>query len=392
MAFLDISRSAAVRNPQSTIRTSLAFLLLLGAGAPLPAADTGAVAGATSTNVSRSARPDAGSLFGNEVIAEGKGVKIMRGDLDSEVVRVRAAAAAQGNAVPLPPDLEQEVLQGLISKQLILDLATPADRAKGKEQYESVIQKIKTAGKITDAEFEQRLKPQLQLMGISREEWEKQNIDQATLPIVVERVLKITATDDQAKKFYADNPAQFEQPEMVRVAYILLTTRDAATGAPISESERAAKQKKLEDILKHARSGEDFSKLAKTYSEDASSKDEGGELPPFGRARPGVPAEFEAAAFSLNTNQVSDIVTTPAGLCILKLYEKIPAKKIALDDKTMSDIKDYLMRMDVQKQLPDFVMKLRKDANVQILDEKLKSAESSMGGSIPAPGAGGPAK
>ena len=373
------------------MKKTLLFLVLLASATSLRAADSNA-AGSTNSASTRATRPDADSLFGNSVIAEGKGVKVMRGDLDAEVVRVRAAAAAQGGMMPLPPNLEQEVLDGLISKQLILDQATAADLAKGKEQYESVIQKIKAAGKLTDAEFEQRLKPQLQLMGITRAEWEKQNIDQATLPIVVERELKIVATDDQARKFYQDNPAQFEQPDMVRVGYILLTTRDSATGAPISESDKAAKQKKLEDVLKHARAGEDFAKLAKTYSEDVSSKDEGGELPPFGRGRPGVPAEFEAAAFSLNTNQVSDIVTTPAGLCIIKLYEKIPAKKSALDEKTLAEIKDYLMRLDVQKELPDYVIKLKKEAKVQILDDKLKPSEAPAGSSLAAPGAAGPVR
>jgi len=54
--------------------------------------------------------------------------------------------------------------------------------------------------------------------------------------------------------------------------------------------------------LKRARAGEDFAKLAKEYSEDPGSKDKGGEYK-FGRGQIGVP-EFEAAAFSLKTNQI----------------------------------------------------------------------------------------
>ena len=102
--------------------------------------------------------------------------------------------------------------------------------------------------------------------------------------------------------------------------------------------------------------------------------------------------EFESAAFSLQPNQVSDIVTTPAGLCIIKLYEKIPAKKSALDEKTLAEIKDYLMRLDVQKELPDYVIKLKKEAKVQILDDKLKPSEAPAGSSLAAPGAAGPVR
>ena len=123
-------------------------------------------------------------------------------------------------------------------------------------------------------------------------------------------------------------------------------------------------------MLKRAKAGEDFAKLAKEYSEDPGSKDKGGEYTfPRGQMVP----EFEAAAFSLGTNQISDIVTTQFGYHIIKTYEKIPAKKVEFDE-AKNDIKEYLSGQTVQKQLPEYLEKLEKDANVQILDEKLKPA------------------
>ena len=93
----------------------------------------------------------------------------------------------------------------------------------------------------------------------------------------------------------------------------------------MTEEQKAAKRKEMEGLLKRARAGEDFAKLAKEYSEDPGSKDKGGEYTfPRGQMVP----EFEAAAFSLNTNQVSDIVTTRFGYHIIKLSEKIPAQKV----------------------------------------------------------------
>jgi len=133
--------------------------------------------------------------------------------------------------------------------------------------------------------------------------------------------------------------------------------------------------------LKRAKSGEDFAKLARQYSEDPGSKDNGGEYTfPRGQMMP----EFEAAAFSLNTNQVSDVVTTPYGYHIIKLYEKIPAKKIDFD-KAESDIKDYLTQQQIQKQFPQYSQKLRKDADVQILDDKLKPLDLPVSSDNPAP-------
>ena len=86
---------------------------------------------------------------------------------------------------------------------------------------------------------------------------------------------------------------------------------------------------------------------------------------------------FETTAFSLQTNQVSDIITTDYGFHILKLMEKIPAGKATLDEASR-DIRDYLESQAVQKMLPAFEAQLRKDANVEILDTKIKTLEDNL--------------
>jgi len=86
--------------------------------------------------------------------------------------------------------------------------------------------------------------------------------------------------------------------------------------------------------------------------------------------------EFETAAFGLKTNQVSDIVTTQFGYHIIKLSEKIPAGKVPFD-KASAKIKEYLTQQKLSKEIPPYMAKLRKEANVEILDERLKALESS---------------
>jgi parvulin-like peptidyl-prolyl isomerase len=167
---------------------------------------------------------------------------------------------------------------------------------------------------------------------------------------------------------------------MVRASHILLMTTDPKTNTELSETQKAAKHKEMEGLLKRARAGEDFAKLAKEYSEDPGSKDKGGEYKfPRGQMVP----EFEAAAFSLNTNQVSDIVTTRYGYHIIKLSEKIPARKVEYA-KAASDITEGLTQQAMQKQLPDYVAKLKAEAGVEILDEKLKPKEGAGTPGLPA--------
>lgn len=73
---------------------------------------------------------------------------------------------------------------------------------------------------------------------------------------------------------------------------------------------------KAEGVLKRARRGEDFAKLAKEFSED-SSKDSGGDLGFFGKGV--MVAPFEEAAFALKLNQVTqNLVETQFGYHIIK--------------------------------------------------------------------------
>lgn len=317
-------------------------------------------------------------LLGDPVVAKGKGVEIKRSQLDTEMLNVQQMAAAQRQQIP--PDrlmlIEREKLNDLIGFQLLLAKATDADKAKGKEQFQKALARLKKDNKLTDAAFDEKLSAQLKLQGITRDEWDKQRAQQATVGAVLERELKVNITDADAKKFYDENPSKFEQPEQVRASHILIGTRDTVTGDELSAEQKAAKRKQIDDLRKRAVAGEDFAKLAKEFSEDPGSKDTGGEYT-FGRGR--MVPEFEAAAFSLNTNQVSDVITTTYGFHIIKLSEKLPAKMISLAEVS-DDLKEGLKSQELQKQLKetDYLAQLQKEAGVEILDEKLKQLDALL--------------
>ena len=106
----------------------------------------------------------------------------------------------------------------------------------------------------------------------------------------------------------------YEEDKTASVRHILLLTQGK------NELEKAETRKKIEDILAKAKAGEDFAALAKQFSEDPGSKDNGGLYQDF--ARGAMVKPFEDAAFSVPLGQISGIVETTYGYHILQIVDR----------------------------------------------------------------------
>ena len=103
---------------------------------------------------------------------------------------------------------------------------------------------------------------------------------------------KFKATDAEIDKYLAEHPE-----------------------ADVDKANRA----KAEEVLKRARGGEDFGKLAAEFGSDGT-KDKGGDLGWFGHGQ--MDPDFEKATYALKPGEISDIVQTRFGFHIIKLEER----------------------------------------------------------------------
>lgn len=117
---------------------------------------------------------------------------------------------------------------------------------------------------------------------------------------------------------------------------------------------------KIDEIYKKLQAGVSFSDLAKQYSEDQSSRNKGGELPPFGTgSRQRMVPEFEDAAFALkNDGDYSEPFKTDYGWHIvqrnsLTLLPPFDSVKVEIQNKVNRDAR-------VEKLQASFVNKLKK--------------------------------
>lgn len=366
------------------VKRIFCWLLAGSVGATLAlAAETSAT-----TNAATPAKPTFADLFPGAVVARGKGVEIKRSRLDEEVISIRGSMAGRNQDIA-PSQihlLEAQVLDRLIQIQLLVAKATDADKAKGKENCTKRLDDLRTS-----AGSDEALARQLRSVNTTLDQVRAKLADELTAEAVLERDLNIVVSDEEVKKYYDENPSKFEQPEVVNVSQILLstkdptdTTQDVFMRKDLPDDKKKEVHKRMEGLLKRARAGEDFTSLAVQYSEDPSVKDNKGEYA-FTRDGALVP-EFKNAAFALAaTNEISDIVTTVYGYHILKLNQKIPARKVELA-KVSNNVRAYLKSQVLEKkskEYREYVDKLKKDAGVEILEPDLKLPEQTDAAAVP---------
>ncbi|EJR91058.1 peptidylprolyl isomerase [Bacillus cereus] len=128
-------------------------------------------------------------------------------------------------------------------------------------------------------------------------------------------------------------------------------------------------EKIAKEMKEKLNNGEDFATLAKQFSEDPGSKEQGGELGEFGPGQ--MDAKFEEAAYKLEVGQVSDPVKSSHGYHIIKLTEK---KELKPFDQEKENIRKELetKRLQDQQWQQEFFKDLFKKSDIKVLDKDLK--------------------
>lgn len=208
--------------------------------------------------------------------------------------------------------------------------------------------------KVTDKEVDEELKKLKEQYGQQFEMAIQQNgLDQVKRMLKIDLLREKAATADikvtekELKEAY-----EAKKPE-VKASHILV------------QDEKTAKEVKAK-----LDKGEDFAKLAKEYSQDPGSAQNGGDLGFFGPGK--MVPEFEEAAYKLKKGEVSEPVKSSFGYHIIKVTDK---KELKPFEKMKPELEKEIKRskLDPEK-LQKAVEKELKAAKVEVKDEDLKDA------------------
>jgi parvulin-like peptidyl-prolyl isomerase len=145
----------------------------------------------------------------------------------------------------------------------------------------------------------------------------------------------VKVSDKEIKDYYDSNKSIYVQRESRDVRHILVTKKALA-----------------DQLYAQLKGGGDFAKLAKKYSKDPGSAQNGGRLT---ITRGQTVKEFDKTAFSLKKNQLSAPVHTQYGYHIIQALSDIrPAKTTPLD-KVKSSIRQQLEQQQKQDKMTKWV-------------------------------------
>lgn len=158
-------------------------------------------------------------------------------------------------------------------------------------------------------------------------------------------------TDEELRELY-----ETEAPGVrVKARHILLTFPEEATDA-----QRDSVFALAEEVRERAASGEDFSALAREYSDDQGTAQQGGDLGWFQRGAMVEP--FENAAFALEVGGVSEVVESPFGLHIIKVDDRETRSFEEAAEQFRSDVIDQRR----QASLNEYVESVRAEREMEI--------------------------
>ncbi len=180
----------------------------------------------------------------------------------------------------------------------------------------------------SDARYEKAVKQQGLTDEQAREAIRQQLISQALFKKVTGDV---KVSDSDIKAYYDTHKTQYVQPESRDVRHILVTKKALA-----------------DNLYQQLKGGANFAKLAKQYSKDPGSAANGGKLTVSkGQTVP----QFDKAAFSLKTGQISQPVHTQYGYHIIQALSAIKASKTTSLAQVRASIKQQLEQQKKNDQI-----------------------------------------
>src|ERR1700691_4696144 len=307
------------------------------------------------------ARGQAKSVVVEEIIARVNNDVITMSDYQKAEEQVREEVAHDCQGCPQEKlmaevkDQQKDLLRGLIDQSLMVQRA----KDMGISVESDVIKRLDEVRVQNHMNSLEELEKAVEGSGLAWEDYKTTIRNGLLTQEVVRREVgsHINIGNDEVKKYYDAHPQEFTRPEQVVLSEIFLSTEGK------SPEEIESVQKKAEDLRNRVMKGDEFSEIAKRYSEGSTAKDRGGELGTFPKGE--LDQKLEEVVFKMDKGQITDVIQTKTGFEILKVENHFQAG-LQPTDKVENEIMNRLYMQKMEPQMRDYLGQLRVESYVMV--------------------------
>jgi len=251
-------------------------------------------------------------------------------------------------------DRQKDLLRDLIDQQLLIQRA----KDQGVSVETDLIKRLDDVRKENKLGSLEELEKAVEAEGLSWEDYKSQIRNNLLTQEVIGREMhnRIVIGKEEVKKYYDEHQPEFVRPELVVLSDIFLSTEGK------TPEEMAVIQRKMEDYRNRLVKGEEFSELAKRYSEGPTGK-EGGNIGTFERGQ--LSKQIEEAVFALNKGGLTEVIQTKTGFEVMKVVEHFQAGQQPLD-KVESEIMNRIYLQRMQPTMREYLAQLREESYVLV--------------------------
>lgn len=293
----------------------------------------------------------------DDKVAVVNGAPIGREEYDGEVLKIQMALMGLGKPLTSKQvaSVQKEVLEGMISREILYQ----ESRKSGiKPDENAVNEEIKALRQQFPTEMD--YKNELSRKKLSEEVLRSRLEKNSAIQNYIERqfAAKITVPDSDMVNYYEGHLNLFRQPQQTCVSHILIQT-DPKWDEPRKQEAR----RKIEQILKGLKQGQDFAALAREQS-DGPTRTNGGEL---GCLKTGqLEKQFESAILPLKPGDTTDLIETNYGFHIFRVTDKKPETVLAYE-QVKEKIRQFLREEKAKQEAALQAKTMRAKAGVEIL-------------------------
>ncbi|MGK9065871.1 peptidylprolyl isomerase [Stutzerimonas chloritidismutans] len=237
---------------------------------------------------------------------------IMQSQLDQRMEEVLQTIEKRGAQMPPTAEMEQQVLERLITENLQLQIGERSGIRISDEELNQAMGTIAQRNNMTLEQF----RAALERDGLSLETAREQIRREMVISRVRQRRIaeRVQVSNQEVQNFLASDLGKLQLSEEYRLANILIPVADSADSAAIQAAERTAK-----DTYQQLQNGADFAQLAVTRSASENAL-EGGDM--GWRKAAQLPPPFDSQVREMSVGEVTQPVRTPPGFILLKVLDK----------------------------------------------------------------------